>query len=119
MNLSISALTVSPLFTFRQQQEFGTDLRHRVEVLRRDGEEPHLAVQLHTQPRRYFRRHQVHVHVLPGPQQQVTHQRGVHKCKLKILLLITNRFYFNSFRFIDFILLCRIKFQELHQRTLI
>ena len=68
-------------FLFRQQQELGPDVRHRVEVFRHDGQEPHLAVQLHSQSGRNIWSDQVYVHLLSRPQQQVPHQRRVHQRK--------------------------------------
>ena len=79
------------IFLFsRQQQKFGPILRHQLEVFRHDGEEPHLAVQLHTQPGRNFWSDKIYVHLLPRSQQQVAYQRGVHQRKKNLIIHTTS-----------------------------
>ena len=62
---------------FRREQDHRARLHSGLGLLRRDGEGPHQPVQLHPQPPGHLQLDQVHVHLLPRPQQQDTHQGGV------------------------------------------
>ncbi len=44
-----------------------------------------VAVQLHPEPHRHIQRHQIHVHVLPRPQQSLPHQGGVRQLLVRLL----------------------------------